>query len=183
VPDPGGLGFGSEGHRDRGVQLAREQPSLAAGIALVDLELPGAVQRDPGGTLQLGARMLGARDLRVAGERGIEVGGELLGAGEEGGERRGQVSGASGHGAAPQRGSALIGPLQSNASPHELQRENSGGSASHRPPRATLEPRTTRRWAITVSEPADSPPPSASAASSAAVISACRSGAIVVSAG
>src|SRR5699024_742717 len=43
VPDPGGLGLRREGHGDRRVQLALEQPALPAGVALVDLELPGAV--------------------------------------------------------------------------------------------------------------------------------------------
>src|SRR5699024_1914918 len=49
VADAGGLGLGREGHGDRPVELALEQAALAAGVGAVDLELPGAVEVEPGG--------------------------------------------------------------------------------------------------------------------------------------
>src|SRR5690606_29088151 len=60
VADAGGGGLRREGNGDGALELALEQAALAAGVALVDLEAPGAVEIQPGGALQLGAGMLGA---------------------------------------------------------------------------------------------------------------------------
>ena len=101
VADAGGLGLGGEGHRDLVIEGAIQQSALTPGVASVDLELPGAVEVQPGGALQLGARVLGARHLGRGGERGVQLGRELVGAGEQRRELLGQRGGRVGHHWAP----------------------------------------------------------------------------------
>ena len=76
------------------VSFALEQTALATGVTLVDLELPGAVERLPRGSLQLRPRVLGPWNIR---RRGVQKRGELISPGEESGELRGQLGGLSGH--------------------------------------------------------------------------------------
>ena len=124
VADPGGRGLGREGHRDLVLERAAQQAALPARVAAVDLELPGPVEVQPGGALQLGARVLGAGHVGCGGERGVQLGRELVGSREQRGERLGQCGGRRGH----RRGSWRVigGDLSGVSQPQHLRMCNVG---------------------------------------------------------
>ena len=154
VPDPGGLGLRGEGDGDRLRELTLEQAALPAGVALVDLELPGAVQAQPGGALQLGAGVLGPGHITGGRRRGVQDGGELLGPGEQGRElsgQSGQGGGLSGHGLLLGSGSTSIGCPHSISCAPLLQRGKPDSARRSPPDGPPAAPLSGRRRGTVVS--------------------------------